>query len=303
MKDIRNVDLNLLVAFDVLYEVGNVSRAAVQMGLSQPAVSGMLARLREVFSDPLFVRTQHGVLPTRRADELSMPIRDIIVSVERLVTGDEFDPATIKKTISISANDYLQEALIIPFIGMLRKKSPGIRLSVTPPLTERLSENLARGRLDLSVSVPELVDPGLPRSILYSERYVCIGRSAHPLKSGKISLKQFCSFDHLIVSPTRGSFSGPTDDALAELGVDRRVVISLPSFQTLLKTVQTDDFLALVPERMLRSFDVGLKVFRPPVQIPNFDVIVCWHQIADKDPVLNWVKSLLHDVAAGLKSQ
>ncbi len=297
MINIRNIDLNLLVAFDALYDARNVTRAAERLALTQPTVSGMLSRLRDLFGDPLFVRTQHGVLPTPRADALSEPIKALLANVEALVRPDDFDPSSAEMTISISANDYMQQSLIVPFIKRLRKQAPGIRLAVKPAYIADLAEKLARGAIDLALTIPEFADASLPRSLLYTESYVCVARRDHPLKGKKLSLKAFCIFDHVMVSPTRGSFSGPTDEALAELGVSRRVLVSLPSFHVLLETIRTDDFLALVPERLLYDKMAGLRVFEQPLSVPDFDVIACWHRRLDADPAQGWIRALLESVA------
>ena len=300
MINIRNVDLNLLVAFDALYDVRNVTRAAERLALTQPTVSGMLTRLRDLFGDPLFVRTQHGVLPTPRAEALCEPVKALLADVEALVAPDDFDPASAEMTISISANDYMQHSLILPFIERLRKQAPGIRLAVMPAYIAGLAAELARGTIDLALTIPEFTDRGLPRSLLYTERYVCVARANHPLKGRKLSLAAFCRFDHVIVSPTGGSFSGPADDALAALGAGRSVAVSLPSFHVMLETIRTDDFLALVPERLLDGKMAGLKSFEPPVLVPDFDVIACWHRRLDADPAQRWIRSLLDSVAKGL---
>ena len=303
MFNIRKIDLNLLVAFDALYDARNVTRAAERLALTQPTVSGMLNRLRDLFADPLFVRTQHGVLPTPRADALCEPVKALLANVEALVTPDEFDPGSAEMKISISANDYMQHALIVPFIESLRKQAPGIRLAIMPAYIAGLSEKLARGAVDLAVTIPEFADTGLPRSLLYTERYVCVARQDHPLKARKLSLKDFCRYDHVLVSPTGGSFSGPTDDALAEFGVSRRVSVSLPSFHVMLETIRTDDFLALVPERILYGEMTGLKLFEPPVLVPDFDVIACWHSRVDADPAQRWIRGLLENVAAEISTR
>jgi DNA-binding transcriptional LysR family regulator len=303
MYNIRNIDLNLLVAFNALYDARSVTRAAERLALTQPTVSGMLTRLRDLFGDPLFVRTQHGVLPTPRADSLSGPVKALLADVEALVTPDEFDPGTAEMKISISANDYMQNALIVPFIERLRKQAPGMRLAIMPAYIAGLAEKLARGEVDLAVTIPEFADTGLPRSLLYTERYVCVARRDHPLKGRKLSLEAFCRFDHVMVSPTGGSFSGPTDDALAALGASRRVSISLPSFHVMLETIRTDDFLALVPERVLYGKMAGLKLFEPPVLVPDFDVIACWHRRVDADPGQRWIRGLLEKVAKELSAE
>jgi DNA-binding transcriptional LysR family regulator len=298
MADIRNIDLNLLVAFDVLYDARNVTRAANRLALTQPTVSGMLSRLRDLFGDPLFVRTQHGVLPTPRADDLAEPIKALLADVEALVTPAGFDPISAEMTISISANDYMQHSLIVPLIRNLRKTAPGIRLAIFPADITGLADKMARGMIDLAATIPEFASPNLPRSLLYTERYVCAARKGHPLIGHKLSLGDFCRFDHLIVSPTGGSFEGPADQALAELGAERRVSVSLPSFHVLLETLRTDDFLALVPERLLYGKMAGLKLFTPPITVPDFDVIATWHHRVDRNPAHRWLRSRLTAVAA-----
>ena len=303
MDNIRNIDLNLLVAFDALYDARNVTRAAERLALTQPTVSGMLSRLRDLFGDPLFVRTQHGVLPTPRADALCEPVKALLANAEALVAPDEFDPGSAEMTVSVSANDYMQHALIVPFLEGLRRQAPGIRLAVMPAYVADLADKLARGTIDLAITIPGFADPGLPRSLLYTERYVCVARRDHPLKGRKLSLEAFCGFDHVMVSPAGGSFSGPADDALAEFGVSRRVSVSLPSFHVMLETVRTDDFLALVPERLLYGKMAGLKTFEPPVLVPDFDVIACWHRRLDADPAQRWIRDLLDSVAKGLSAR
>lgn len=302
MTNIRNIDLNLLVAFDALYDARNVTRAADRLALTQPTVSGMLTRLRGLFGDPLFVRTQHGILPTPRADALAEPVKELLAGAEALVTPAEFDPRSAEMVVSISANDYLQHSLIVPLIRKLRKSAPRVQLAILPAEVTGLADKMARGIIDLAVTIPEFANPGLPRSLLYTERYVCVARKGHPLTGKKLSLKDFCRFDHVIVSPTGGSFEGPGDQALAERGASRRVSVSLPSFHVLLETVRTDNFLALVPERLLYGKMAGLKIFIPPITLPNFDVIAAWHQRADKDPAHQWLRSRLIEVANELSA-
>lgn len=297
MINIRNIDLNLLVAFDTLYDTRNVTRAADRLALTQPTVSGMLTRLRKLFGDPLFVRTQHGVIPTSRADDLAEPIKTMLTDIEALITPIDFDPASAEITFSISANDYMQHSLIVPLIRSLRKAAPGIRLAILPADISGLLDKMARGSIDLAVTIPEFTDPNLPRSLLYTERYVCAARKGHPLTDKKLSLGDFCRFDHLIVSPTGGSFEGPADQALAELGAKRRVSVSLPSFHVLLETLRTDDFFALVPERLLFGKMAGLRLFESPITVPDFDVIATWHRRVDRNPAHRWLRSRLAAVA------
>jgi DNA-binding transcriptional LysR family regulator len=177
MANIRKIDLNLLAAFDALYDARNVTRAADRLALTQPTVSGMLTRLRDLFGDPLFVRTQHGVIPTPRADALATPVKTMLADIRALVSTELFDPATATMTFSISANDYLQHALVVPLIKALRKKAPGVRLAILPAEDTDLAEKMARGIIDLAVTAPEFVSPDLPRTVLYMNSSVLICRA------------------------------------------------------------------------------------------------------------------------------
>jgi DNA-binding transcriptional LysR family regulator len=122
MPNIRKIDLNLLVVFDALLDERNVTRAAARLGYTQPTISGMLARLRDLFGDPLFVRAQRGLVPTPRALALAVPLKRLIADSRRLVASDLFDPATAEVTFIISSNDYMQQALLVPFIKALRRE-------------------------------------------------------------------------------------------------------------------------------------------------------------------------------------
>lgn len=297
MTNIRKIDVNLLCAFDALYDTHSVTMAADRLALTQPTVSGMLSRLRDLFGDRLFVRTQYGILPTPRAEQLSDPIKAVLADIEALVAPEHFDPATLKTTISLSANDYMQQSLVVPLISTLRKKAPGIKLAVLPAYIAGLAENLAKGKADVALTIPEFASDDLARKLLYTEHYVCVARKSHPLDEKQISLEDFCRFDHVVVSPTGGSFAGPVDQALSNVGAKRNVSLSLPSFHVLLEAIRSNDLLAHVPKRLLVGRMASLKVFAPPVIVPDFDVIMCWHQRLEHDQMHRWLRSLIFETA------
>ena len=299
--DIRKLDLNLLVALKVLLEERNVSRAANQLSLTQPTVSGMLARLRIVFDDPLFVRTQHGMVPTPRAEALKAPLERLLSDAGRLVGQQVFDPETQQADFRISANDYLQSTVLVPLVQAMRSESPGARLSIRNQEVTHLERMLAHGELDLAVTTPEFVDQSLQTQFLYREEYVCAVRQSHPIRSSRVSLERFLSFDHVLVSPSEGHFRGPVDDVLDELDVKRRVALSVPSFLILLQILQTDDVIALVPKRLLTRRPHSLRLIRPPIDVPGFDVISAWHSRSDEDPAHLWLRGRLAEVSAGAK--
>jgi len=293
ITDIRKIDLNLLVALKVLLEERNVSRAAERLSLTQPTVSGMLARLRVLFDEPLFVRTQHGMVPTPRAEALGPALEQFLADAKKLVESEEFDPKTMQVDFRVSANDYMQSTILVPFARSLRQEAPMARLAIRNPEVTNLERMLARGDLDLAITIPELVEPGLQTQFLYREEYVCAVRQSHPIRSTKVSMRRFLSYDHVLVSPSDGRFRGPADDALAKHKARRRVAVSVPSFLILLQILQTDDVIALVPKRLLTRRPHALRLVQPPIDVPGFDVIVAWHARSQKDPAHQWLRDNL----------
>lgn len=298
MSDIRKIDLNLLVVLDTLLDERNVTRAAARLGYTQPTISGMLTRLRDLFGDPLFVRTQRGILPTPRAQALALPLKQLLADSRRLVARETFDPSRAELTFAISSNDYMQHALLVPFVKLLRSEARGIRLAISPPIIEGVGDALARGQIDLAVTIPEFAMSDLPSRLLYRERYVVALRPQHPLaRRGAMSVESFCDYDHVLVSPTGGSFEGPTDHALARLRRRRTVRYSVPSFLLLPELLLSDDLVAIVPSRLLRATQRKLVVLKPPVEVPGFDVIAVWHPRSDKDMAHRWLRDCLRETA------
>ena len=189
----------------------------------------------------------------------------------------------------------------MPFIKVLRREAPKIRLAIKPPIVAGLADALAHGELDLAVTIPEFAVSDLPSRLLYREHYVAAVRRAHPLARGRgVSLDDFCGCDHVLVSPTGGSFEGPTDEALARIGRRRTVRYSVPSFLLVPELLQTDDLIALVPSRLVRSYDERLRLFKPPVDVAPFDVIAVWHPRIDKDVAHRWLRTRIAETARAL---
>ena len=298
MVNIRNIDLNLLAVFDALFDERSVTRAAGRLSLTQPTVSGMLQRLRRVFSDDLFVRTSHGIVPTPRGEALAGPVKELLADAQRLLTAQAFDPESAEGTIRICASDYLQHAVITPLIAVLRRRAPRLKVLVAPRQELSLAGLMARGEIDLYVCNREVAEPDLPFSHLYRDRYICVARRNHALKTARISLKELCAFDHLLVHPTGRSLWGPVDTALSAVGRGRRVAVAVPSFHTLFELLKSEDFLAFVPERLLRKRRADLKIFETDVKIAPIDVIASWHPRVSRDARHHWLRQTVEAVAA-----
>jgi DNA-binding transcriptional LysR family regulator len=298
MKNIRSVDLNLLVVFDALFDERSVSRAAERLAVTQPTVSGLLKRLRHTFSDQLFLRTSHGILPTPRAEALAGPVKQLLADAQSLVTPKAFDPATAETTIKICGSDYLQYAVISPFGAAIRKVAPKMKVIVAPrPDANTLAGLFARGEMDLCISAREVVLPDLTSRLLYRDRYICVARKNHPLKARRISVKQLCEFDHLLVDPTGVSFSGVVDTILRKSNYRRRVAIAVPTFHLLFDILGSDDFIAFVPAGLLRKRTLDLKVFDTTLTLPAIEVLASWHPRLTGDAQHKWLRELLVKVA------
>jgi DNA-binding transcriptional LysR family regulator len=297
---LRNVDLNLLKALDVLMDERSVTKAAIRLSLTQPALSATLNRLRDALNDPLLVRTQRGLTPTPRAIELVQPVKRILADIEAVLQTTEFDPASAAFTLRLAATDYALRAVVVPFMAALRPMAPGIRIAVVHSEAHTLLERMERGELDLALVTPDMAPSTLHSRTLYEERYVCVLREGHPFASPrKLSLNRFCSLEHGIVSLSGGGFSGPTDKALERLGRRRRVMASVPSFVMLLDLVRSSDLVAVVPRRLLKDTP-GLHVMQPPLDIPGFTKILAWHARTHADAGQRWAREQLLRICATL---
>ena len=290
--------MSLLLAFGVLLEECSVSRTAMRLNLTQPTVSNMLARLRDLFGDSLFTRTRHGLIPTSRALALEPELRKILSSVEALVAPQTFDPATCDTTVAISSNDYMQFVLLSPALVAMSKKAPNLRFSVRQAEIEDLVEMMDKGEIDIAVTIPEFSDDRLRNEHLYFEDYVLVSRKGLDTGKKPLSLEQFLLFEHVIVSPTAGHFHGPTDDALGKLGLQRRVRISVSSFFTLIEVVEHSDMLALIPRRLYARFSTRLDMVEPPIPVKGFEVMAVWHNRNHTDPLRIWVVDQIRQVLA-----
>ncbi|WAC48850.1 LysR family transcriptional regulator [Asticcacaulis sp. SL142] len=294
MANINSLDLNLLKALDALIETRSVTQAASRLGLSQPAVSGALARLRDVFGDPLFVRAQRGLLPTPRALEIAEPLRKMLTEVQALVQPHAFVPSEAQVTFRIAATDYAQTAIVLPLLNVLERQAPGIRLSVIP-VDNRFAESLAEGRLDIALVTPEMSPDTLRTRKLFDENYVCVLRKGHP-NADDLDLEAFCALNHAIMSHDGTQFRGATDTALDRMGYSRRVVATLPSFLVVINLVRVSDTIALIPSRLTYGSD-DIVVREPPLSIEGFSKIAAWHERMHQDQAHAWLRARLSEAA------
>lgn len=297
MRDIKNVDLNLLKALDALLDERNVTRAAARLSLTQPAMSGMLTRLRESFNDPLFVRSQRGIVPTQRALDLALPVKQVLRDISALLTPVVFDPLSAKMTLTIAATDYALQAIAVPFLLELKTRAPQIRVALLPIESRQLQNQFERGEIDLALLTTLNSPPDLHARRLYDEEYVCVMRSDHPAARKPLTLDEFCRLEHALFSYTGGGFSGVTDEALARIGRQRQVMLSVKSFLVMANVLRASDLIAVVPKRLVDNLE-GLVIQPTPLPVAGFTKIAAWHERTHQDPAHRWIRELLFELFA-----
>ncbi|MFP3564607.1 LysR family transcriptional regulator [Paraburkholderia sp. SIMBA_030] len=293
MNNLRRLDLNLLVTLDVLLSEHNVTRAAQRLHFSQPSVSVHLARLRDVFGDPLLLPGPRGMRPTARAEALREPLRQALDALERAVSpASPFDPAEAGHTWRVAAADYGELTVLLPALAGLRSAAPGSRLAVLELFPSRVARQAEQGEIDLALHTSEGAPSGMRRRVLFTERYVLAGRAGHPRLKRRPTLAQFCDLDHVIVSPDGGGFRGITDEVLAQAGLARRVVLSVPHFLFLMSVLASTDLVAMLPSRLVRNTGV-LRVVEPPVEVPGYEMAMLWHERSHRDPAHQWLREYI----------
>ncbi|WP_110657123.1 LysR family transcriptional regulator [Salinicola halimionae] len=303
--DIERLDLNLLVTLDTLLAERNVSRAAKRLHLSQPAISTRLTRLRELLGDPLLLPAQRGMIPTQRALELQAPLHAALEGVRQVVAeSSPFDPATATATIAIAASDYVQYSILMPLAQALRREAPNLNIAWRTIDTGILEAQMVRGEVDLALTTPETAPDNLRMRTLYREEYVAIVRPDHPaLPEQHLDLDTFCELDHVIVSPEGGGFHGPMDDALAAIGLHRRVALSAPGFLVVPEIVARSDMIALVPTRVADDRAGRVRLFDPPLPVPGFDMAMVWHDRTTTHPLHRWLRQRITELTPGASGE
>ena len=296
MTELRNFDLNLLVAFKFLMEERSVSRAAERLFISQSAMSHVLQRLRRQLDDPVLVKTAAGMTPTPRAQALWEPVKAVLRDVERLVrTPEEFSPESSQKRFIIASSDYVEFTLLPPFIAELNRRAPNIEIhvkqfsSTTPPETA-----IAEHQIDFAIGFDVIISPSpkVRSQKLFKDEIVCICRDRHPDFTGnRISFEQFISSRHMVIS-RRGAGTGLIDDWLEKHGQTRKVSLVVANFLSTPWIVANTDLLLSLPKRIAEKFIhvAPLKILPIPIDLPTYDVIMIWHPLQEKEPDHRWIR-------------
>jgi DNA-binding transcriptional LysR family regulator len=293
--NVRDVDLNLLRVFDAVLRERGVTPAAAGLGLTQPAVSNALSRLRGLFGDPLFVRTPSGMDATPFARELAEPVRQALALLESaLAHGPGFDPPSATRAFRFYMSDLGQIEFLPPLIERVQQLAPGVRLEAVALDVEDIAGALAAGALDLAVGFLPGLGPPVRRQALFRDPYLCLMRADHPIAS--LTKKKFAEASHALVSYRGGH--RVIEEALERAGLARKIALRVPHFTVVPMVLERTDLILTLPARVARVFERRgkLKSLPPPVPIPPAEVAVHWHERFETDPGNRWLREQIVDL-------
>jgi DNA-binding transcriptional LysR family regulator len=299
--DLRRVDLNLLMLFEVIWQELHVGRAAARLHLSPSAVSHGLTRLRRLLNDPLFIRHQRGLNPTDRAAALALPIGEILDKTRAVITAAvPFDPATSSRQFVMAAVDGIGSVVLPAVMASIRKAAPGITIRIRGLFPQQVVHTLDRREADLAVTPLLDVPPRLVATQLYQEDFVIAARAGHPFLA-RPTLKNYCAASHLVVGAGTDA-RGFIDEALEERGMRRRVALTVPGFMWALSVLAETDLLGAAPRRLLvrHARRAGLAAVEAPLPLRKDPVGVVAVKAAMADPAMQW---LVHQITGALAEQ
>lgn len=291
---LSGLNLNALVALDALLSERNVTRAAKRIGITQPAMSQSLARLRELFGDPLLVRKGRAMVLTPRAEAMLLPLSDALLSVERaLQLGMGFDAATSTRIFKIALTDLGVTMALPTVLRVIRKQAPGIRVQVEPLSDMKLSDKLSSGEVDLVIAVYLGSAGGLRTETLLEEDYVCVVRRGHPLARRKrLRLEDYEAHGHVAYTPV-GFVPRPMAKTASVVSSGAGIRVSVPYLLALPDVVRRTDLVATVPRQLLSApIDLsGVVSVDAPPELPPVEHSQWWHPRFDQDPAHQWLRS------------
>jgi DNA-binding transcriptional LysR family regulator len=296
---LASLDLNLIVVFDAILRDRNVTIAARRVGLSQPAMSSALARLRKTFGDPLFVRTGRGMLPTPYAQLLAPPVqRACELIAGSFDIGNDFDPLAATRTFMFYMTD-IGEGIFLPrLLRALEERAPRVKVKVLriPEFGEQ--EAMAAGDVDIAIGLFPDLKAGFFQQRLYRDTFVCLMRTDHPRARESLSIRQFAEMRHAVISSSGTGHETAVARAFGDQRHRPRVTLTIPHFMAVPIIVAQTDYIVTVPRQLAQVFAgfPGIKVIEPPIRIPSFEIKQHWHERYHHDPANKWIRGLIADL-------
>lgn len=297
-------DLNLLPVFIALMEERSVTRAALRLGITQPALSNALNRLRDTLQDPLFIRERYGIKPTQFAEEIAPVIVESLGRLDEVLVGRQtFDPATATRQLNIAVNTYVEVVLVPGIVARLRALAPGIKMSLAPYGNDLAETGVISGTTDMVLG--RIVEPpdNLIIQHLMDDSLACVVRADHPDIGDSLSREQYEALRHVNIQPP-GRLRAGLFQALDRQGLRRELAISVTHFLAVPEIIAVTDYCATLPRLICKQIakDPRLKVVEAPVDLGTFPVQIAWHVRYRNDPAHKWFRQLLVETAAQLSA-
>jgi DNA-binding transcriptional LysR family regulator len=302
------VDLNLLTYLDVLLREKNVTRAASQLGISQPAMSNSLRRLRVMFDDPLMVRTSEGMTPTERAEQLKPVIRSVLSTIDLAVQPRKsFDATSSESVFRIMASDYAESTLVRPILHRLRKEAPGVTLDIMTPSDVSFLD-VEQGKVDMAINRFDAIPESFHQQTIWSDSFACLFSIDNPIQND-FSLDSYLQAQHIWVSKTGMGVGvgidpgdvqnlGWVDEALTSMKKKRRISVFTRHYQAAMLLAEEKDLIVTIPARAARmqKNNPRLIIKKPPFHIPNIDLKMAWSPLLHHNPAHQWMRRLIVSV-------
>jgi DNA-binding transcriptional LysR family regulator len=299
--NIKDVDLKLLVVFDTVITERNIGRAAQRLGLSQPAVSSAVNRLRRLLKDHLFVRSAGGVKPTPRAVELALPIHDVLLRLQSALEPTKFSPATTTRVFNLAISDHASTLILPTLLALLQKEAPNIHLRVRPKSNVHLSMQLDSGEVDFAIGVIPDPPPRFNQETLFFESYVCVMRKDHPLKEKSFTKADFVAARHLAITHA-GDTTALLDRLITKLGIEREIVATANQYVLAPELLRKTDMVLTAFEKLVtthKSFR-GLHVAKCPLPIGKIPINILWHPVLSNRPAHSWLRSKIAEICRSI---
>jgi DNA-binding transcriptional LysR family regulator len=299
--DLLSFDLNLLLCFDAIHRHQSLSAAGDELGLTQPAVSAALKRLRGHFDNPLFVRTSRGMRPTPYADDMAPRVAQVLELLRGVDSASEFSPATTKINFRVYINDVGLIVLMPRVLAHLREHAPQARLTVIDLRPDEVVEALDSGAVDLAIGYFLGMPNWARQQNLRNTRYVSLTRQDHPLIGNQLTLEKFLACRHAMYASS-GSLHYGIEQALAQRSLTRDVILTVPRFAALPFLVAESDLIATVPEDLGTLFTriMPLRQFKPPIELAPFQIKQYWHQRLHDEPAYRWLRETVFELISRL---
>lgn len=288
----QRIDLNLLAALEVLLMERSVTRAAERMHMTQSAMSGVLGRLRDHFSDQLLVQVGRGLQLTPLAETLVEPVRDILLKVDAtLGVQPEFIPEDAQRHFVIIASDYLSHVLLAEVLRKISRSAPGLSFDIQPT-GESMTRDLEQGRVDFLITPAHLVAPDHPQAVLFEDTYHVIACSQHPELADAVTMEQYASLGHVVYQNERGNNPWFEQWYANAHGSTRRIEVVTRAFGLMPRFVVGTRRIATVQTRLAKQFEqsMPIRLFAPPMETPRLTEVLQWHSYRSEDPGIAWVR-------------